>query len=278
MPGRQVLVDGRQGRGVRLEERRGDRRQRASSANVGPKLLFERMFAPEPTCRPISHRRMTGFKAGSGTFRMNVALSRAAALHLPARSPASTTSRGIILAPTLDYMDARLPRREALRLVEGADRRDADPLDRRRQPRPARPACRQPVLPAVRARLPDGRCWDDAKDAAADLIIDTVEDHAPGFNASVLGRMILSPLDLERNFGLAGGDIMHGHMSLDQLWAARPVLGHGSYRAPVNGLYMCGAGTHPGGGVSGNPGHNAAREILRDRSLPTAIGLALRGR
>jgi phytoene dehydrogenase-like protein len=79
--------------------------------------------------------------------------------------------------------------------------------------------------------------------------------------------MILSPLDLERKFGLAGGDIMHGNMTLDQLWSARPVLGNGAYRGPVKGLYMCGAGAHPGGGVTGAPGHNAAREILADRSF-----------
>src|SRR3546814_10341064 len=72
---------------------------------------------------------------------------------------------------------------------------------------------------------------------------------------------------LERKFGLVGGDIMHGNMSLDQLWAARPVLGNGGYRGPVKGLYMCGAGTHPGGGVTGAPGHNAAQVVLRDRSL-----------
>jgi phytoene dehydrogenase-like protein len=74
----------------------------------------------------------------------------------------------------------------------------------------------------------------------------------------------MSPLDLERTFGLVGGDIFHGALSLDQLFSARPVLGHGDYRAPLPGLYMCGAGTHPGGGVTGAPGHNAAREILRD--------------
>jgi phytoene dehydrogenase-like protein len=79
--------------------------------------------------------------------------------------------------------------------------------------------------------------------------------------------MILSPLDLERKFGLMGGDIMHGAMSLDQLWAARPFLGHGHYRGPIKGLYMCGAGSHPGGGVTGAPGHNAAQEILKDHSL-----------
>jgi phytoene dehydrogenase-like protein len=91
------------------------------------------------------------------------------------------------------------------------------------------------------------------------------------FPASILGVQIHSPLDLERKFGLIGGDIMHGHMSLDQLWAARPVLGHGDYRAPIKGLYMCGAGTHPGGGVTGAPGHNAAHEILRDRSFFGAL-------
>ena len=95
-------------------------------------------------------------------------------------------------------------------------------------------------------------------------MIDTVDKWAPGFKASVLGRQINSPLDLERTFGLVNGDIMHGVLSLDQLFSARPVLGHGAYRSPVKGLYMCGAGTHPGGGVTGAPGHNAAREILRD--------------
>ena len=105
------------------------------------------------------------------------------------------------------------------------------------------------------------------KEKVADHIIDTVTQAAPNFRDAVLGRVALSPLDLERTFALVGGDIMHGRMSLDQLWAARPVLGAGAYRSPIKGLYMCGAGTHPGGGVTGAPGHNAAREILRDRSM-----------
>ena len=117
-----------------------------------------------------------------------------------------------------------------------------------------------PDLPAVAP----GRSWDDARDEVADLMIDTVNRAAPNFRASVLGRRALTPLDLERDFGLVGGDIFHGALSLDQLFSARPVLGHGNYRAPVPGLYLCGSGTHPGGGVTGVPGHNAAREILRD--------------
>ncbi len=95
-------------------------------------------------------------------------------------------------------------------------------------------------------------------------MIDAVEAYAPGFKASVIARAILTPLDLERDLGLVGGDIFHGRLSLDQLYSARPVLGHADYRSPVPGLYMCGSSTHPGGGVSGLPGHNAAREIVKD--------------
>ena len=112
--------------------------------------------------------------------------------------------------------------------------------------------------------LSGGRSWDDHREGVADLMIATVEREAPGFAASVLGRQVLSPLDLERTFGLVGGDIMHGALSLDQMFSARPVLGAGDYRTPVAGLYQCGAGTHPGGGVTGAPGHNSAREIIRD--------------
>jgi len=98
----------------------------------------------------------------------------------------------------------------------------------------------------------------------ADLMIETVDRVAPNFKASVVGRRALTPLDLEREFGLVGGDIFHGALALDQLFSARPVLGHGNYRTPLPGLYLCGAGAHPGGGVTGAPGHNAAREILKD--------------
>ena len=116
----------------------------------------------------------------------------------------------------------------------------------------------------VAPRLPDGASWDAHREAVADLMIDTVNASAPNFKAAVLGRQILSPLDLERTFGLVGGDISHGALSLDQLFSARPMLGHGNYRGPLTGLYMCSAGTHPGGGVTGAPGHNAAREVLAD--------------
>jgi phytoene dehydrogenase-like protein len=120
----------------------------------------------------------------------------------------------------------------------------------------------------VQPILSEGRSWDDHREEVADLMIATVDRHAPGFSRSVVGRQILSPLDLERTFGLVGGDIFHGALTLDQIFSARPMLGHADYRAPLAGLYMCGSGTHPGGGVTGAPGHNAARAMVADLRRP----------
>jgi phytoene dehydrogenase-like protein len=106
--------------------------------------------------------------------------------------------------------------------------------------------------------------WDDVKEPFADRCLELLERHAPGFRASVLHREVLSPLDLERRFGLTGGNIFQGAMGLSQLFSMRPFPGAADYRTPVPGLYLCGAATHPGGGVMGACGYNAAREILRD--------------
>jgi phytoene dehydrogenase-like protein len=106
--------------------------------------------------------------------------------------------------------------------------------------------------------------WDRLKDAAVQAVFDTVQAQAPNFRRALLGYRALTPLDLEREFGLVGGDIFHGQLSLDQLFLMRPLLGYARYRGPLPGLYHCGSGAHPGGGVTGAPGHNAARELLRD--------------
>jgi phytoene dehydrogenase-like protein len=116
-----------------------------------------------------------------------------------------------------------------------------------------------------RYNLPGKRSWDTEREEAADAIIATVDAVAPGFKKSVIARQIHSPLDLERRFGLIGGDIFHGKMGMDQLFSARPKLGYANYRMPLDGLYLCGSGSHPGGGVTGAPGHNAAAAILADR-------------
>ena len=106
--------------------------------------------------------------------------------------------------------------------------------------------------------------WDQHRDAVADRAIATLENYMPGLTESIVARQVLSPLDLERLLYLTGGHALHGDMSFDQLFTLRPVRGHADYRTPVDGLYLCGAGTHPGGGVSGANGSNCSREVLRD--------------
>ncbi|MEZ0242115.1 MAG: phytoene desaturase family protein, partial [Sphingomonas sp.] len=265
-PVAKVLVDGKKVTGVKLESGEEIAADVVAS-NAGPALLY-RQLVDRADMPEAFAKRMDGFKAGSGTFRMNVALSELPDFTvLPGKEKAEHHTAGIIISPTLDYMDKAFTDAKAfgwskepiveMKLPTSVDDTLAPPGQHI-----ASLFCQQ-----FAPELPDGRSWDDEKQKAADLIIDTVTKHAPNFRKSILGVQIHSPLDLERKFGLIGGDIMHGHMSLDQLWAARPVLGHGDYRGPIKGLYMCGAGTHPGGGVTGAPGHNAAAEILRDRTV-----------
>ena len=106
--------------------------------------------------------------------------------------------------------------------------------------------------------------WDSRREELGDTIVETLSEYAPNLKELIVAREVLTPLDLERTFGLTGGHIHHGEMSLDQLFAFRPVIGCAQYRTPIKGLYLCGSGTHPGGGVTGAPGMNASREIIKD--------------
>jgi phytoene dehydrogenase-like protein len=106
--------------------------------------------------------------------------------------------------------------------------------------------------------------WTTGANEVAETVLGTLEEYAPEIRGLVLGRQVLTPRDLEATYGLTGGHPSHGEPSPDQLFLARPLLGWGRYRTPVSGLYLCGAGTHPGGGVTGGPGANAAREMLKD--------------
>ncbi|MGP8034566.1 MAG: phytoene desaturase family protein [Steroidobacteraceae bacterium] len=262
-PVRQVLVEG--GRAVGVVTAAGETlRAAAVISNLNPKLLYLEML--EARSLPAEFReRIAHWRCGSGTFRMNVALAQLPDFScLPGTAPGDHHTAGIILAPTLRYMeqayfDARLhgwSRQPIIELVIPST------LDDSLAPRGQHVAslfC-QHVAP----QLPGGASWDAHREEVADLMIDTVNNYAPNFKAAVLGRQIMSPLDLERTFGLVGGDISHGALSLDQLFSARPMLGYGNYRGPLAGLYMCSAGTHPGGGVNGASGHNAAREVLSD--------------
>ncbi len=262
-PVREVLVEGDRAVGV-VTESGETLRAAAVISNLNPKLLFGSMFAPS-ALPPEVREHMSHWRCGSGTFRMNVALSELPDFTcLPGKSPGDHHTAGIIIAPTLGYMerayfDAREHGWSRKPIVEMVIPSTLDDSLAPPGQHVASLFC-QHVAPT----LPNGESWDAHRETVADLMIDTVNAHAPNFKAAILGRQIMSPLDLERTFGLIGGDIFHGQLSLDQLFSARPMLGYGNYRGPLQGLYMCGAGTHPGGGVTGAPGHNAAREILAD--------------
>jgi phytoene dehydrogenase-like protein len=260
---REVIVEG--GRAVGVVTAAGDTlRAAAIISNLNPKLLYSKLIASEHLPGEFAER-IAQWRCGSGTFRMNVALAELPSFNcLPGKALTDHHTAGIILAPTLAYMerayfDARLQGWSKQPIVELVIPSTIDDSLAPRGMHVASLFC-QHVAP----QLPNGASWDEHREAVADLMIDTVNSHAPNFKAAVLGRQIMSPLDLERTFGLVGGDIFHGALSLDQMFSARPMLGHGNYRGPLQGLYMCGAGTHPGGGVTGAPGHNAAREILSD--------------
>jgi phytoene dehydrogenase-like protein len=262
-PAREILVE--RGRAVGVVTESGETiRARSIVSNLNPKLLYGSLI--DPGVLPQDFReRISHWRCGSGTFRMNVALSELPDFKsLPGRSPADHHTAGIIMAPSLAYMDQAY-------LDAKADGWSKRPIVEMLIPSTLDDSLAPPgqhvaslFCQHVAPVLPNGASWDAHREEVADVMIDLVNSHAPNFKASVLGRQIMSPLDLERTFGLVGGDIFHGALSLDQLFSARPMLGHGDYRGPLPGLYMCGSGTHPGGGVTGAPGHNAAREIVAD--------------
>ena len=236
-------------------------RAKAVAANVDPKTLFTALLPDGAVSREIG-RRMAGWGAESATFRMNVALSELPRFtSLPASGDHLTA--GIIIGPSLGYMDRAW-------------------LSARTGPWSAEPVVEMLIpstlddsLAPAGAHVASLFCqhfpyeveggWEARVDEAADHIIAHVDRYAPGFKASVVGRLALSPWHLEQRFGIPRGDIFHGKMGLDQLFSARPMLGHADYRMPLPGLYLCGSGAHPGGGVTGAPGHNAAQAILKDR-------------
>lgn len=258
---REVILDSGRARGVVLDDGRAIT-AKAVIAGVNPKLLYTRLVAPDAL--PAAFRERIGrWRCGSGTFRMNVALAELPSFTaLPGAGDHLTA--GIILGPSLAYMDrayqdARATGWSREPVVELLVPSTLDPSLAPEGRHVASLFC-QHVAP----ELPGGRSWDDSRDAVADLMIATVDRFAPGFSNSVIARQCLTPLDLERDFGLIGGDIFHGALTLNQLFSARPMLGHADYRGPIAGLYHCGSGAHPGGGVTGAPGHNAARAVLGD--------------
>jgi phytoene dehydrogenase-like protein len=257
-PVRRVTVEQGRVTGVELESG-AVLRARAVAANVGPKLLYGRLI--ERSALPEDFATaMDRFRVGSGAFRVNVALSELPSFACaPGSNAQPHHASGIVFASSLASMD------EAWRDAEAQDFSKSPIVEM------LIPSVVDDTLAPQGAHVASLFCqqfrpqadWDRIKPQAVDAIFGVVEQYCPNFRRALLGWRAWSPLDLERDYGLVGGDIFHGQLSLDQLFSLRPLLGYARYRGPLEGLYHCGSGAHPGGGVTGAPGHNAAREIQR---------------
>lgn len=263
-PVQNIIIENGVARGVVLEDgTRISSRTVASNAHV--KLLFKNLVGYEHLDSDFV-RQIENFRSRSGSFRMNLALSGKPKWScLEGEPEADQLAAGsIYIAPSLDYMDQA--RHEAV--TNGVCKEPIIemlmPSDYDDSLAPEGQHVMSLFCQHFNPDLPNGQSWDDIKEEVADNIIATVDKYAPGIKDLVVGRQVLSPLDLEREFSLLGGDIFQGCLDFDQLYALRPVAGYADYRMPIKNLYLCGSSAHPGGGVSGCPGHNAARELIKD--------------
>lgn len=265
-PVERILVAGGRARGVALADGTEIRAARVAS-NADAHSTFLRLVG-ESELDPEFAAAVRGIDYASPSLKINVALAELPDFTaLPTGGGARASGpqhRGTIhICPTLDYMeraydDAKYGRPSAAPILECTIPSAVDPT--------VAPPGRHLMSMFVQyapTNLRDGG-WDAVKESFADRCFDVLAEYAPNFRRAVIAREVLSPLDLERRFGLTGGNIFQGAMTLGQLFFLRPVPGYADYRTPIRGLYLCGAATHPGGGVMGACGYNAAREILRD--------------
>ncbi len=265
-PVRQILVEDGTARGVELADGRTFR-ARAVAANTNPKLLFSELV-PDGAVSADFRRRITNYRSHSGTLRINLAVKQlpefTCLTDLSADQQAERLQGLIMFSGDWQYCEAAF--HDAV--TQGWS---AQPIIEMYIPTTIDDSLAPPGQHVISLfcqhfayELPDGRHWDEEKHNAAEHVIDFLSAYCPNLPHILVGMQVLTPLDLEREFGLTGGCIMHGVLSLDQMFSMRPVPGYANYRMPLDGLYLCGSGAHPGGGVSGNPGRNAAREIIKD--------------
>ncbi|MBY0525093.1 MAG: NAD(P)/FAD-dependent oxidoreductase [Gemmataceae bacterium] len=201
----------------------------------------------------------------SASLKINVALGEVPNFKaLPGNAPGPQHRGTMHICPTLDYIeeaydDAKYGRPSKSPVLECTMASVVDPTVA-----PAGKHLMSMFVQYAPYKLREGH-WDKLKDAFADRCFDILNEYAPNFKSSVIDRQILTPLDLERRFGLTGGNIFHGAMTLDRLFLLRPAPGWAGYKTPIKGLYLCGAAAHPGGGVMGACGYNAYRVIVKDR-------------
>jgi phytoene dehydrogenase-like protein len=262
-PVARILVRDRQVTGVALENGAEFHARRVAS-NADCNVTFLKLMDPKELPDGFL-QEVRSIDYSSASLKINVALSEVPDFKaLPGSQPGPQHRGTIHICPSMDYIeraydDAKYGRPSASPLLECTLASVVDPTVA-----PAGKHLMSMFIQYAPYKLAEGN-WDDLKDQFADRCFDILDEYAPNFKRSVIDRQVLSPLDLERRFGLTGGNIFQGAMTLNRLFFLRPVAGWASYRTPIRGLYLCGSAAHPGGGVMGACGYNAAREILRDR-------------
>jgi phytoene dehydrogenase-like protein len=248
-------------RGVTLED--GTRIDaRVVVSNADPKRTFLGLI--DEAALPEEFRRaVRGIKMDGPCAKVNLVLSEEPRVHGMPREFTASQRALFTLVPSLEFAERSYDASKRGEIPEELwiDCVVASNVDTTLAP-PGRHilTCFVQYVP-YRLRQGD---WDQMRETLGDRVVRRIGEYAGNVPSSVIARQVLTPLDLERTYGLTEGNIFHGDLSLEQLFFLRPVAGFARYRTPVEGLYLCGAGTHPGGGVTGAPGHNAARQILRD--------------
>jgi phytoene dehydrogenase-like protein len=261
-PVARILVEHGQAVGVELADG-GTIRANTVLSNADPRRTFLGLVEPEHL--PADFRRdIAAIKMAGPSAKLNLALTREPTV-IGRPADADPRERSLLtIVPTLE---------QAQRIAETARRGEiSDELwidcvipslvdDTLCPPGKAMMTCFIQYLPYELAQ----GTWDERREELGDSIVRQIARHMPDLPELIEGRVVLTPLDLERRYGLTEGNIFHGDLNIGQLFSMRPTPKWSQYRTPVAGLYLCGAGAHPGGGVTGAPGHNAARQVLRDR-------------
>jgi len=231
---------------------------RAIISNADPRRTFFD-FAGAPNLGPTFVRRVRNIRYRGTTAKVNLALSA-----LPRFKNAEAHLTGhLIICPSLEYLERAYDDAKYGRYSQQPYLDIVIPTALDSSLAPAGKHVMSITMQYAPYRLREGN-WEEQRENLGDHIIDTLAEYAPNIKDLILHRQVLTPLDWERDYGLTEGGEFHGQMGLDQMLFMRPVAGYGQYRTPIEHLYLCGAGTHPGGGVTGAPGYNAAREVLKD--------------
>ena len=236
---------------------------RQVASNADPKRTFLGLVGPE-AFEPEFVWAVGNIRYRGACAKVNLALGELPKFH-GLNGDAATALRGAVsISPSLEYLerafdDAKYGSPSRHPYMEAVIPTLADPS--------LAPPGRHVLSVLVQYapyRLKEGT-WDERREAFGDAVVEALAEFAPNLKGAIVGRQVLTPADLETTYGLTGGNMYHGELALDQLFFMRPVAGWAQYRTPIQGLYLCGAGAHPGGGISGLPGRNAAREMLKDK-------------